>query len=132
MIALSQSDLNFGLYGTQWERAGLTAKSTGEKHGGNAAMMASAKMTLSISQSADLWGYTSDRLYNITATGCPALVQRFAGMEAHGYVDGETCIAFSTIPECIEKARYYVEHDAEREAIGAAGRVMDLLKAQSR
>lgn len=124
VIALSGSGLNFGLYGSQWERAGLTATPTGEQHTSNAALMARAKMTLSISQSADLWGYTSDRLYNITATGCPALVQRFAGMEAHGYVDGETCIAFSTIPECIEKARYYAEHDREREAIGAAGRVM--------
>ena len=124
VIALSQSGLDFGLYGSQWERAGLTATPTGEQHGSNAQLMARAKMTLSISQSADLWGYTSDRLYNITATGCPALVQRFAGMEAHGYVDGETCIAFSTIPECVEKARYYASHDAEREAIGAAGRVM--------
>ena len=89
-------------------------------------MMASAKMTLSISQASDLWGYTSDRLYNITATGCPALVQRFAGMDAHGYVDGETCIAFETFDEMLEKARYYVDNEDEREAIGAAGRVMTL------
>ena len=87
-------------------------------------MMARAKMTLSISQSAELWGYTSDRLYNITATGCPALVQRFAGMEQHGYIDGETCIAFASIPEMLDKARYYVAHDTERERIGAAGREM--------
>lgn len=124
VVALAQSDLNFDLYGHGWQAVGLPLKQTVEEHSANAAMMARAKMTLSISQSAELWGYTSDRLYNITATGCPALVQRFAGMEQHGYVDGETCIAFGSIPEMLDKARYYLEHDEERERIGAAGRVM--------
>lgn len=124
VLALSKSDLRFDLYGSQWDRVGLEAKSTGEQHTANAETIARAKMTLSISQDSKLWGYTSDRLYNITATGCPALVQRFAGMEAHGYEDGKTCIAFSTIPEMLDKAHWYADHDAEREAIGDAGRKM--------
>jgi hypothetical protein len=124
VLALSKSDLRFDLYGDQWNRVGLEAKPTGEQHQGNAEMMARAKMTLSISQDSRLWGYTSDRLYNITATGCPALVQRFAGMEAHGYVDGNTCIAWGSISELLEKARFYATHDKDREAIGAAGRKM--------
>ena len=85
-------------------------------------------MTLSVSQSSDLWGYTSDRLYNISATGCPALVQRFAGMEQHGYIDGETCIAFAGLDEMEERARFYLEHEAEREAIGARGKEMTLTR----
>jgi hypothetical protein len=124
VLALSQSGLALDLYGYGWQNVGLPLKQTVERHAENAAMMARAKMTLSVSQSADLWGYTSDRLYNITATGCPALVQRFAGMEQHGYVDGKTCIAFKTIPEMLDKARYYLRHEDEREAIGAAGRAM--------
>ena len=124
VVALAKSDIKLDLFGYGWQNVGLPLKQTVEQHHKNANMMSRAKMTLSISQSAELWGYTSDRLYNITATGCPALVQRFAGMEKHGYVDGETCIAFKTITEMLDKARYYAAHDAERERIGAAGRVM--------
>ena len=124
VLALSKSGLRFDLFGYGWENVGLKAGQSVEEHAKNADMMARAKMTLSISQSKELWGYSSDRLYNITATGCPALVQRFAGMEQHGYVDGETCIVFHTIDEMVQKARYYLEHEAQREAIGAAGRVM--------
>ena len=124
VLAMSRSGLRFDLYGYGWQNVGLPLKQTVERHAHNAKMMSRAKMTLSISQSKELWGYTSDRLYNITATGCPALVQRFAGMEQHGYVDGETCIAFETVDEMVDKARYYTAHDEERERIGAAGRVM--------
>jgi len=130
VLAMSKSGLDFGLYGPGWPRVGLETKSTSEAFTENAMMMAKAKMTLSISQSSDLWGYTSDRLYNITATGCPALVQRFSGMEQHGYVDGETCIAFGTIDEMLEKAWYYVDpiHSLEREDIGARGKKMTLAR----
>ncbi len=121
-----QSVLSFGLHGSGWQTVGIKTTATSEAHSANAALYASSKMALSISQSAALWGYSSDRLYNICATGCPALVQRFAGMEAHGYADGVTCIAFSSIPEMLEKARYYAAHDDERERIGAAGREMTL------
>jgi len=124
VVALARSGLNFDLYGPGWNAVNLVAGQTVEEHERNAEMMSRAKMTLSISQSAELWGYTSDRLYNITATGCPALVQRFKGMEQHGYMDGETCIAFGSIGEMLEKARYYIAHEKERERIGAAGRVM--------
>jgi glycosyltransferase involved in cell wall biosynthesis len=124
--ALYDSDLKFGLSGNGWHTIGIKCGRTNEKHAENATLMARTKMTLSISQASQFWGYTSDRLYNICSTGCPALVQRFAGMEQHGYEDGETCIAWKTIPEMLEKTRYYLEHDKEREAIGAAGKVMTL------
>jgi GT2 family glycosyltransferase len=126
VLALAKSGLDSLILGPGWPQIGLDTKTSIEKHAENAALMARSKMTLSISQASDLWGYTSDRLYNITATGCPALVQRFAGMEQHGYVDGETCIAFETIEEMLDKARYYLDpaHINEREDIGAAGRVM--------
>jgi len=126
VLALAKSELSLGLYGGGWPRVGLESKYTGENHTENAALYAGAKMALSISQSKDLWGYTSNRLYQICTSGCPALVQRFVGMEAGGYVDGETCIAWTTTDEMLEKARYYAAHDAERERIGAAGKAMTL------
>lgn len=128
VVAMAKSGLDFALYGPGWPRVGLTTKATSEKHADNAKLMSTAKMTLSISQASDLWGYTSDRLYNITATGCPALIQRFAGMEQHGYVDGETCIAFDSIEDMIAKARYYLKHEAEREEIGRRGKEMTLAR----
>jgi hypothetical protein len=119
-------DINFGLFGSGWQHVGLKVGETSEKHMKNAQLHASAKMVLSISQSAELWGYTSDRLYTITVGGAPALVQRFLGMEEHGYVDGETCIAFSTLDEMVEKVHYYLEHEEEREQIGRQGREMTI------
>lgn len=121
VIKLSESDLNLALYGNGWNHVGLKARYTGEQHAENARIYARSKMALSISQTADHWGYTSDRLYNICATGCPALVHRFNGMEEHGYVDGKTCIVWSTFDEMIDKAKHYLEHDNERERIGQAG-----------
>jgi len=124
VLALAESELDLGLFGYGWDTIGLEAETSYEDHAGNAVRYSEAKMALSISQTADLWGYTSDRLYNITATGCPALMQCFPGMEEHGYVDGETCIAWSDIEEMMYKAHYYAIHDEEREKIGRQGREM--------
>lgn len=125
---LAAQSFDFGLFGPGWEQIGLTAGMTSEKHNESARLMARAKMTVSISQTKDLWGYTSDRLYNICATGCPAVVQRFKGMEHHGYIDGKTCIVFGTMDEMIDKIEYYLAHDNEREEIGRRGREMTLAR----
>jgi hypothetical protein len=122
--ALWNSKLDVRVYGRGWRRANIRAGNTAEQHTKSAEVYARSKMALSISQSKDLWGYTSDRLYNICASGCMALVQRFAGMEEHGYVDGTTCAAWSTVNELLTKAQYYVEHDQEREQIALQGKQM--------
>lgn len=119
--AAGRGEIVFTLKGKQWDKIGIEVEQTGEMHADNAHLYSRSKMVLSVSQSADLWGYTSDRLYNICATGCPALVQRFAGMEAHGFIDGETCIAWADLGEMMDKVRYYLDHDEERERIGLAG-----------
>ena len=126
VLALAKSGLDFHLEGPGWDKVGLKVRERREQHEANAQLMARSKMVLSISQSRDYWGYTSDRLYNICATGCPALVQRFKGMEAHGFIDGETCIAWDDFDEMIDKASYYLINDDKREAIGAAGKAMTL------
>lgn len=127
VIALAKEfGKNFKLYGLGWEKVGLYPKESIEAHKENALLYSKSKLALSISQTADLWGYTSDRLYNITATGCVALVQRFAGMEEHGYIDGETCLAWSDFDEMIEKAHWALDNPEERERIGQQGREMTL------
>lgn len=120
--ALANANIKLGLYGHNWGQLGFKAQDSVERHALNASIYARSKLALSVSQGNDLWGYTSDRLYNICATGCPALVQHFPGIETHGFVDGQTCIVFDTAAELVDKTRYYIKHDAEREAIGAAGR----------
>lgn len=122
VIALHRSNLRFRLHGLGWPKIGIQASSTLEEFAANAILYSKAKMALSVSQTNELWGYTSDRAHNILATGCPLLVERFVGHKEYGLVDGETCIAWSSIPEMLEKARYYIAHPHEREAIGRAGK----------
>lgn len=122
VVALTKMrDIDFVLYGAGWNKVGINAPYSGEKHADNAKLYARSKMALSISQLKDAWGYTSDRLYNIAATGCPALVQKFSGMEEHGFVDGWSCIAWETIDEMKEKIRHYLKYEDEREIIGRRG-----------
>jgi GT2 family glycosyltransferase len=123
-LAFKRAGVDLKIYGWGWDAIGIKATDSIEQFDFNPQVYARSKMSLSISQSKDLWGYTSDRLYNITATGCPALVYRFSGMEEHGYIDGVTCIAWSDSKEMMDKVAYYLDlaHTDEREAIGRAGR----------
>jgi len=124
------SSVKMTLYGPGWDKLGYKTEMTHDQFARNAQLYAEAAMGLSISQASHLWGYTSDRLYNICASQCPALVQRFAGMEEHGFIDGETCISWSTMEEMMERTRYYLhkKHWAERERIALAGR--ELIKTR--
>lgn len=126
VVTLVKSDLDFWLWGRNWHTLGIQTSHTSELHEESAEIYTRAKMALSVSQTAELWGYSSDRLYNITATGCPVLVRQFAGMREHGYIDGETCITWLSMKDLLDKARYYLAHDEEREAIGLAGKEMTL------
>jgi len=117
--------LRFELYGQGWERAGIQSlDSTYGKYTRNAEIYAHAKIGLSVDDVRHKFCCCSDRPYNIAATGCLCLTNTFPGMAWNGWVDGETCAAFDTIPEMLDKARYYVSHDTERERIGQAGREM--------
>lgn len=127
VMRFALSDLSLRVYGNGWN-SDVSARPTYEDHAGNAQIYAQATMGISISHFDNLWGYSSDRLYMLCATGCPALVKMFKGMEAHGFVDGETCIAWDSLDELEEKARYYLQHADEREAIGKRGQEMTLTR----
>lgn len=120
--------IKFDLKGAGWGRVGIKVDHTLEDFDNNPIRYSRSKMALSISQTAEYWGYTSDRAYNILATGCPLLLQRFRGMDEHGLVDGETCIAWSSLEEMVSKVRYYLKHPKEREEIGRAGKEMLLAR----
>ena len=121
--AMAASGLKVDVYGPGWERAGVRSKgSTFGQYARNAAIYASAKIGLSVDNVRDKYCCCSDRPYNIAATGSMCLTNTFPGMAWNGWVDGATCAAFDTIPEMLDKARYYLAHDEERERIAQAGR----------
>ena len=60
------------------------------------------------------------RSFEIMGSGGFLLTERCDGMMML-FQDGKHCVMFDTIEEAIEKAKYYIEHDDEREAIAKAG-----------
>lgn len=120
--ALVASGLDFDLRGKNWGYLDPNVERTPDNAAYNARIYANSKLAVSISARDDLWGYTSDRLFFAVGSGCPTLVKRFRGMEAMGFVDGDTCIVWDTVAELLDKADYYLQHAEEREAIGKRGR----------
>jgi len=120
----TDDEVSLKVYGPGWHQIGINTHPTWDRFLENAEAYANSAMALSISQASHLWGYTSDRLYNICASGCPALVQKFEGMEEHGFVDGETCIAWDGLNNMMDQVRYYLkpENVDHRERIAIAGR----------
>ncbi len=60
------------------------------------------------------------RVLDIMACGGFVLSNRQPEM-AEGFVEGMEIVTFDSLEECLEKARYYLGHDEEREKIAAAG-----------
>lgn len=60
------------------------------------------------------------RCFEATATGSFLLTEWVPTID-RCFKDGEHLVTFKTMDEAIEKARYYLEHEAEREAIAKAG-----------
>jgi len=126
--ALHKSDLKFGLFGFGWPES-WKVKYTADDTPTNISIYERAKLAVSVSQF-DLWGYTSDRLYRICATGCPAVVKTYKGMKENGFIDGENCYAFddhSTVVDVCQEglSSWRQAHTPNgprmSEVIGAAG-----------
>lgn len=79
----------------------------------------SSTITLDMSHFSGIQGYTSNRCWNIPAAGGFALSEYWPGCEEF-FPEG-TRVWFKTIPEAVEKIKYYLEHDDEREKIRLAG-----------
>lgn len=65
-------------------------------------------------------GDVNMRVFEATATGSFLITQRVPGIEDL-YEDGKEIALYDTTDEAMEKIKYYLEHDEEREAIAKAG-----------
>lgn len=62
----------------------------------------------------------NQRVFDVPATGAFLLTDYSPELEEH-YRIGEEIVCFGNVEELKEKARYYLAHDAEREAIARNG-----------
>jgi len=75
----------------------------------------SSKICLDISHFTNIDGYTSNRYWNISASGGVALTKRFPGCEK--FYPEDSRIYFDTFEEAIEKKNYYLKHPEKLEPI---------------
>lgn len=61
------------------------------------------------------------RNFEVMATGSFLLTSYLPDFEDLGLIDGKHLVLFKSMDECVEKTKYYLDHDAEREAIAQAG-----------
>jgi spore maturation protein CgeB len=61
------------------------------------------------------------KAFEITACGAFLLALRTPGHRG-AFEEDKEAVFFSSVEECAEKARYYLDHEAEREAIARRGR----------
>lgn len=78
------------------------------------------KIALGISWNNKALLYTSDRIYNILGSGCFCLHEYFLGIEKL-FQDNKHLRWFTDIKEGLSLAKYYLQHDDEREKIAKDG-----------
>ena len=67
-------------------------------------------------------GCVSYKIYEAMACGCLVLTNNYIGMEAVFGKDGENLIYSNTPEDSLDKVRYYLDHEKEREEIAERGR----------
>lgn len=67
--------------------------------------------------------YSSDRLLRILGSGCFCLTHDFPGMD---YVDGQHLVVFKNLHDLVDKIKYYICHDEERNEIAKRGQELVL------
>lgn len=76
-----------------------------------------SKVVFNISMTDDV----NMRNFEVCGTGSLLLTNWLPTIEELGFKDGENCVLYRTPDEMIEKAKFYIEHDEEREKIARAG-----------
>lgn len=61
------------------------------------------------------------RNFEVMATGSLLLTSYLPDFEDLGFIDGKHLVLYRTMDEAVEKAKYYIDHPQEREAIAQAG-----------
>lgn len=105
-----------GNYG--WKNVGITAE-TPIYHPHYIRAMHSSKVILS-TVNAQRHGLLTRRLWRSVASGRLYLTEYIYGMESH-FEDGVHLAWFKTVEEGLDKLRWYLDHDEEREKVGRQG-----------
>lgn len=107
---------DFGVYGTNWGEIG---KSLMENPEAEAEMYRSCKISIGINHY-DLDRYDSDRLFRAMGCGAFYLNKKHTGI-FKDFQDSKHLVVWDTIDDLIEKIKYYLNHDGERQAIARLG-----------
>lgn len=117
------------IYGLGWQTSQVGGISGGFVQPREAAaIMRSAKVTLSTSLFNDLGRYTSDRLKRALCAGAVVALRRFPDLEGLGLQDGKNCLVWQSPEDLIEILRDWQrperapERRALRQAAAALGR----------
>lgn len=82
-----------------------------------AQMFAKSKIVLNIAMTDDV----NMRCFEVTGSGACLLTNWLPTIEELGFEDGKNCILYKTLDEAVEKTKFYLAHDTEREKIAQAG-----------
>lgn len=104
----------YGVYGTNWPMANGTFNHSQYEE---AKAYRSVKIGINLSHF-DEEMYSSDRILRIMGTGVFCLAKRYNGMP---YEDGRHLVCWDSLPELVEKIRYYLSHEQERKQIAKQG-----------
>ena len=130
LLGALPGNVRLGVAGPRWEQAWPEALRARYVFGG---MMKDAAYRESIWKSKVNLAFltrmneedVAHKSFEIAACGQFLLAERAPG-HLEAFEEGKEAAFFSSPEECAEKARYYVEHPAEREAIAAAARARAL------
>lgn len=106
----------FALFGSGWSKADANLMYNEEME---AAIYRGCKIAINLSHF-NYKRYTSDRLYRMMQCGAFSLSHHYDGIEQDFEV-GKHLDTWKTIEELIEKTRYYLTHEKERNQIAEAG-----------
>jgi len=81
---------------------------------------ASSKILIGLSYPSDDF-YWSSRIYQTTGNGGFLITPRLEGLKEEGWIEGEHYVGYSTYSELVEKIKYYLEHEEERQKIQKQG-----------
>lgn len=117
MVKLLKQEFNsnFGLYGTGWlNKDGILTRYTEE-----ATAYRTCKLAINLSHF-DYSRYTSDRMFRIMGSGALCLTHRYKDIDQDFNV-GEDLVAWDNLDELVDKIKYYISNDYERQRIATNG-----------
>jgi len=113
---------NVALYGA-WQDSDLQPLVRGwRKYEELGPVFASAKINLNNHVLPDAPGYLNQRVFEICGSGGFQLCDDCVGLKEAGFKPGEHLVTWHNLDDLVPKARWHLEHEAERRKIAAAGR----------